>query len=85
MIEVKDRSTGEVHRGRCPSTIAHRIYGRRAWVKLSPDPNNPWQAEVLTPVKGDTAYNIEASWYLDQAARQAEVVEMDRADPSPVW
>jgi hypothetical protein len=79
MITVKDRRTGEVHRGRCPSSIARRLYGKRAWVKLSPDPNSPWQAQALTRVPGEVStYNIEAEWFIDQAARQAEICDIDK-------
>lgn len=72
MITIRDRRTGEDHRGRSPETIARRLYGTRAEVRYSPDPNTPWQAVVVTPARGQvSAYNVEGEWFLDDAALAA--------------
>lgn len=80
MIDVKNVRTGEVLRGKSPESIARRLYGKRAWVRYSGDPNRRWQLLVLTPAPraGDGASNIEAEWYADEAARAA--AEIDEED-----
>lgn len=71
MIAVKDRRSGETHRGRSPESIARRLYGRRAVVQYSPDPNTPWQAQVIIWQPMANASSVEADWYLDKEARAA--------------
>lgn len=80
MITVRDRRTRETHQGRSPESIARRLYGRRAWVQYSPDPNTPWQATVVTPVPREVStYNVEADWFLgDEALAAREDTEPEQ-------
>ncbi|GAB3224046.1 hypothetical protein GCM10027447_12250 [Glycomyces halotolerans] len=40
MAEIKNPHTQEVHTGRTPETITRRVWGRKAELILSPDPNS---------------------------------------------
>lgn len=64
MITVRDRR-GEEHRGRSIGSVARRVYGRRAIVRYSPDPNNPFPLMVVTPARYQPqAYDVHAEWRL---------------------
>jgi hypothetical protein len=47
--------------GRSVDTIIRRVWGRNAEVRRSADPNNPNEGLIVTPVKGESAYNVHAT------------------------
>ncbi|HWP62822.1 MAG TPA: hypothetical protein VNO86_05070 [Candidatus Binatia bacterium] len=48
MTTIRDPRRGEVHRGRSVDAIVRRVWGRRAYVRWSPAPENPYDLVVQT-------------------------------------
>lgn len=65
MTMVKDLDTGTTHKGKTPESIVRRVWGRRAELIVSPDPNNNHngriESMVVASAPGDSAKTILAN------------------------
>lgn len=76
-IRVLRRGSNETYTGKTVASIVRRIYGRKAYVRWSPDPNNPYEGTIVEPVPGQRDVSNVLTQLVDHEGPTGEVDPAD--------